>query len=104
MKELTHKIVDILDHRCSCNQQELHYEIAKDILALLPEPIFMCKKHTRVNCGECFEVLPKPISPKPKIEELDIFDEENYLPGQYEQAMKINELVQAHNRELNNPD
>jgi hypothetical protein len=23
--------------------------------------IFMCKKHTRVNCGECFEVLPKKL-------------------------------------------
>jgi hypothetical protein len=23
--------------------------------------IFMCKKHKRVNCGECFEVLPKKL-------------------------------------------
>jgi hypothetical protein len=48
---------------CSCKEKHLVSEIEKDwcLICHKPIPIYLCKKHLEVNCGECFKFLHKPL-------------------------------------------
>lgn len=112
----THKLDKPQSQECSCEREYIAggvievkgfkkgKAICKDCGKPIPEKkvynedvIFMCKKHTRVNCGECFEVLPKPIpAPQKKIEELNETGM-SVVEAIYRLERKINEIIKQVN-------